>query len=329
MASPGHFHFAVSTDDQFSLRFDTGASNWVISAVCGALPLKVSTLPSDEIATVIAIPDVAGQDHLGERILEIALDHPLQRPCAVGGVPALGGEPVARRGIERQHDLAIGQELLEPRELDLDDPAHLAPLKTVEQDDLVDAVQELRPEMPPHHSHHLLAHGRRVLAFRLIHQKLRTEVRGHDDQRVAEIDGTALAIGQAAVVEHLQQDVEHVGMRFLDLVEQHHLVRPAPHRFGERAALVIADIARRRADQPRDRVLLHVFGHVETNHRGLVVEEILRERLGQLGLADAGGAQEHERAHRPVRVLEPRARTAHGGRDRMDGFGLADDALPS
>src|SRR3982751_1466095 len=37
---------------QFSFRFDTGASNWAISAVCGALPLKVSTLPSEEIATL-------------------------------------------------------------------------------------------------------------------------------------------------------------------------------------------------------------------------------------------------------------------------------------
>ena len=79
-------------------------------------------------------------------------------------------------------------------------------------------------------------------------------------------------------------------MRFLDFVEQHHLVRPPPHRLGERAALVIADIARRRADQPRHRMLLHVFGHVEAHHRGLVIEQILRQRLGQLGLADAGGA---------------------------------------
>ena len=31
----------------------------------------------------------------------------------------------------------------------------------------------------------------------------------------------ALRIGQAAVVEHLQQQVEDVGMRLLDLVEQH------------------------------------------------------------------------------------------------------------
>ena len=62
-------------------------------------------------------------------------------------------------------------------------------------------------------------------------------------------------------------------MRLLDLVEQDDLIGTAAHGFGERAALLVADIARRRADQPRDRVLLHVLGHVEADHRGLVVEQ--------------------------------------------------------
>src|SRR2546422_4145962 len=40
------------------------------------------------------------------------------------------------------------------------------------------------------------------------------------------------------LVEHLQQDVEHVGVRLLDLIEQHHRVRLAPHRLGERARVL-------------------------------------------------------------------------------------------
>ena len=43
---------------------------------------------------------------------------------------------------------------------------------------------------------------------------LRAEVRGHDDDRVAEIDGATLPVRQAAVVEHLQQHVEDVGCAF-------------------------------------------------------------------------------------------------------------------
>ena len=54
------------------------------------------------------------------------------------------------------------------------------------------------------------AHGLDVLAFLLVGEELRADVAGHDDQRVLEVDRAALAVGQAAVVEHLQQHVEHV-----------------------------------------------------------------------------------------------------------------------
>ena len=164
----------------------------------------------------------------------------------------------------------------------------------MEQDDLVDTIQELRPERRAHHRHHLIAHRIGVLPVGLVHEEIRPEIRGHHNQCVAEVDRVALPVGEAPVVEHLKQHVEDVRMSFLDLVEQHHLIWPSPDRFRERAALVIADVPRRRADQTRDRVLLHVFGHIQPNHRGLVIEQILGQRLGKLGLADAGRAQEHE-----------------------------------
>jgi hypothetical protein len=60
----------------------------------------------------------------------------------------------------------------------------------------------------------------------------------------------------------------------------------------------------------------------------LVVEQELGQRLGQLGLADAGGAEEQERADRPVRVLQPGARAAHGLGDRLHRLVLTDTRLP-
>ena len=74
-------------------------------------------------------------------------------------------------------------------------------------------------------------------------------------------------------------------------------------------------------------MLLHVLAHVDADHGLLVVEQELGQRAGQLGLADAGGAQEDERADRPVRVLEPGARAADGVGDGLDRLVLADDAL--
>ena len=162
------------------------------------------------------------------------------------------------------------------------------------------------------------------LKLRLDARAAARDVRGHDQHGVLERHRAALAVGQAAVVHHLQQRVEHVRVGLLDLVEQHDRVGPAAHRLGQLAALLVADVAGRRADQPRDRVLLHVLGHVDPDHRVLGVEHELGERPRQLGLADAGRAEEQERADRPVGVLEPGARAPQRRRHRLDRLVLAD-----
>ena len=116
-------------------------------------------------------------------------------------------------------------------------------------------------------------------------------------------------------------------MRLLDLVEQHDLIGPTPHRLGKHPALLIADIARRRADQASNGVLLHELAHVDADHRAVIVEQEARKCLGQLGLADARGAEEQEGAERPAGVLETGARAANGLRDGLDGLRLADHPL--
>jgi hypothetical protein len=47
-----------------------------------------------------------------------------------------------------------------------------------------------------------------------------TRIRGHYQDHVPEIDALAVVIGQFAVIHDLQQNVEHIGMRLFDLVEQ-------------------------------------------------------------------------------------------------------------
>ena len=153
------------------------------------------------------------------------------------------------------------------------------------------------------------------------------DVAGHDQHGVAEIHLAALAVGQAAVLENLQQDVEDVRVRLFDFVEQHHGIRTAADCFGELAALFVAHIAWRRADHARDGVLLHVLGHVQANHGAFVVEEKFREGASQFRLADAGGPQENERADGPVGIGESGAIAADGVGDASESVVLADDAL--
>ena len=120
----------------------------------------------------------------------------------------------------------------------------------MEDDDLVDAVQELGAEgllqllAQPSLDLLILAHlGRGAKAERvapLLVRPGRADVGGHDDDGVAEVHRSTVAVGQSTVVQDLQQRVEDLRVRLLDLVEEDHLVRPTSHRFGQLTALVEA-----------------------------------------------------------------------------------------
>ena len=116
-------------------------------------------------------------------------------------------------------------------------------------------------------------------------------------------------------------------MSLLHLVEQDYGVRTTAHGLGELAALVVAHVSRRRTDQTLDAELLHILGHVDTHKRALIIEQALGQRLGELGLAYAGGAQEEEAADGLVRIGKARTAAAHSCGDGGDGLVLANDAL--
>jgi hypothetical protein len=71
----------------------------------------------------------------------------------------------------------------------------------------------------------------------------RAEVRGHDDERVPEVDLVAERVGEDAVLEDLQQQVRQVGMRLLDLVEKDDRVRIPPDALGQLTAFLVTDVA--------------------------------------------------------------------------------------
>ncbi len=116
------------------------------------------------------------------------------------------------------------------------------------------------------------------------------------------------------------------GCAFSISSKQDDAVGIAADPLGELAALLVADVARGRADQLRDGVLLHVLRHVEAHERLLVLEQELGEAPRDLGLPDARGPEEDEGAHRAVRVVHAQARAADRLGDADDRGVLADDA---
>jgi hypothetical protein len=112
----------------------------------------------------------------------------------------------------------------------------------------------------------------------------------------------SLSVSEAPIVQQLQQHIEHLGVRLLDLIEQHDAIGSASDGFGELPALLIADIAGRRADEAGDGVALHVFTHVKAHQVALIIEEELGKCFCQLGFADACWSEEDEGADGAVRV---------------------------
>ena len=116
-------------------------------------------------------------------------------------------------------------------------------------------------------------------------------------------------------------------MRLLDLVEKHHAKRLAAHLLGELAALFVADVSRRGAEEARGGEAVVELAHVHLDQGVVVAEEELGESLGQLRLTHTGRAGEDEGAGRTVRVLQAGAGAADGAGDGLDCLVLADDAL--
>ena len=212
-------------------------------------------------------------------------------------------QPIDHRVVDGDLHVAVDERLVDVVDQETADLPQLGLRKRIEDDDVIDAVDELGREL---FLQLLIDHLLRALlvAFdgllveahmTLRRQEARAEVRGHDDERVAEVDLIAERVGQDPIFENLQQNVGDVGMGLLDFVEQHDRIRIAAHALGQLTTFFVSDVSGRRSDQLRDGVLFHVFRHVEADE---LDAHGSGELLGDLGFADAGGAGEQITADR-------------------------------
>ena len=61
-----------------------------------------------------------------------------------------------------------------------------------------------------------------------------------------------VAVRKDAVIEHLQKEIEHIGMSLLDLIEKDYRIRLASYLLCQLSGIVKSDISRRRTDQFAD-----------------------------------------------------------------------------
>jgi hypothetical protein len=183
-----------------------------------------------------------------------------QKPLTVFSVVALGADPPHQPLGHLQVDPALlNQPPARLGQLQSGDLSRVGGLEVAEDDDLVEPVEQLGPEVPLE----LLEHERADAAVGAVLGRLAVhaaqveadpaapaladdrgaDVGRHDQEHVFEGDGAALGVGEAAVLEDLQEHVEHVRVRLLDLVEEDDAVGLAADGLGELASFSVADVA--------------------------------------------------------------------------------------
>ncbi len=111
-------------------------------------------------------------------------------------------------------------------------------------------------------------------------------------------------------------------MCFFDLVQQQDGMRVLIDLVGQKSALIIAHIAGRRADEPGDRMALHIFAHVKAQKFQTLSHGQL---TGDFGFTHTGRSGKEVRADGLVGFTQSSARQFDGGSDLFDGRILSKD----
>src|SRR5207302_10850123 len=102
-------------------------------------------------------------------------------------------------------------------QLDFDNLLQIFLAQPIEDNDLIYAIEKFGTEMCAQRIHD---QSRASFARFFFSNVLRADVRGHDDDRVLEIDRSPLPVRDPAVVEHLEENIEHVLVRFFYFIEE-------------------------------------------------------------------------------------------------------------
>lgn len=145
----------------------------------------------------IARNELSFQQRETQWVKQSALNHTLKRPCTVYRVVALFGQYSFGCFAKGQLEILLFQPLQYARQLNIDDPGQLFFRQPIEDDYLVYSVQEFGPEMVAKGFHDSPISFR---TFARVNNKLATDIAGHDDDRVFEVDGSALPIRDSSIV---------------------------------------------------------------------------------------------------------------------------------
>ncbi len=217
--------------------------------------------------------DIAAEDAHGEGVEYFLLDCTLKRASPVDRVVS-GGCDLGFCGIgEFESDSAVGEAIHETSKLDFHDLLDLGNAKGAEHHDVIEAVDEFGAEVEPEFFDHLGFDFFELLGIEeTVAVVVAPDVGSEDYDGVLEVHSSALTIGEASVIQKLEEDVEDIRVGFFDFIKKDNAIGSAADDFSELTAFFIPDISRRGSDETGDRVFFSVFGHIDSNHGAVVVE---------------------------------------------------------
>src|SRR5262245_29903082 len=229
-----------STSSPSGVKTAIGRSAWTYCAMAVLAPLVSSGASVDLVSKPARLVDAdvdAGDAVAGGQTREVLAGDLRQERASQNVVH------VARTGFDLRapasdlrdagvpvgelHATVLLQARANPAQLELDDPAQGLVVDRVvghhdgpPQEGGLERAQQARSQP----LHELVGIGTTLRAR--LHDQVGADVGGHDDDGVLEVDLATLTVLEAALVEHLIEELDDVGVGFLDLVEEHHAVGP-------------------------------------------------------------------------------------------------------
>jgi len=272
-----------------------------------------------------------GVESVGQRHEELAGDGPAEGAGTVADVVSFGCEVPGDLGFDPEVYRSEAQAIAEPDFLevaggDLEDDRFV---EREERDDGIDAVEDFGSEEPAHGIGEVFAGGVASGVSgpepdRAGMEALGAEVGGHDDDAVAEVGDASGGIGQSAIAEELEQQVEEGGVGLFEFVEEDDAEGLFADAGGEES---LGASGGGTADESLDGDGIGELVEVEADHACHIAEEEFGGGLGHLCFSGAGGADEEERGQRFAGPGEPGLDHGEEVEDAIDGGGLADDPL--
>ena len=163
-----------------------------------------------------------GRDNLScNQRFHMGLQITLQRTCTIDGIKALVDDVGHRSICELNAQLAVLQTAVEAFEHQAHDGADLVAGERLVIHNLINTVEEFGAEVGLEQTVNLRAGFRRnISVMDSVEDEIAAQIACHDQNGVLEVHGSALRVGDPAVVENLQEDVEDIRMRLFDLIKE-------------------------------------------------------------------------------------------------------------